>query len=134
MASLAEPIGRRARHVITEDARVLAAVRGHAVGDLEALGRLFYASHDSMRDDYEVSIPEIDLIVELARPLPDVYGARLTGGGFGGSVVMLTRPARRRRSPDRHRDEDGRCRGRRSGKTGATVLAALRHLFSPFAT
>ncbi len=89
---LAEPIGRRARHVITEDARVLAAVEVMRSGDLETLGRLFYASHDSMRDDYEVSIPEIDLIVDLARPLPDVYGARLTGGGFGGSVVMLTRP------------------------------------------
>ncbi len=45
-----------------------------------------------MRDDYEVSVPEIDLIVELARAMPEVYGARLTGGGFGGSVVMLARP------------------------------------------
>jgi galactokinase len=89
---LAEPLGRRARHVVTEDARVLDAVRVLRSGDVEALGRLFYASHDSMRDDYEVSIPEIDLIVDLARARPDVYGARLTGGGFGGSVVMLTRP------------------------------------------
>jgi len=89
---LPEPLGRRARHVITEDARVLAAVQVMRSGDVEALGRLFYASHESMRDDYEVSIPEVDLIVELARALPDVYGARLTGGGFGGSVVMLTRP------------------------------------------
>jgi galactokinase len=89
---LPEPLGRRARHVVTEDARVLAAVRALEAGDLKALGQLFYASHASMRDDYEVSIPEIDLIVDLARALPDVYGARLTGGGFGGSVVMLTKP------------------------------------------
>jgi len=90
--ALAEPLGRRARHVVTEDARVLEAVRVLRAGDVEALGALFYASHDSMRDDYEVSVPEIDLIVDLARALPDVYGARLTGGGFGGSVVMLTKP------------------------------------------
>jgi galactokinase len=60
-------------------------------GDLRKLGELFYASHASMRYDYQVSIPEIDLIVELAQSDPDVYGARLTGGGFGGSVVMLSR-------------------------------------------
>ncbi|HEY3380945.1 MAG TPA: galactokinase [Vicinamibacterales bacterium] len=89
---LPDPLGRRARHVVTEDDRVLAAVRVMRSGDLAELGRLFYASHDSMRDDYEVSIPEIDLLVDLARAEPDVYGARLTGGGFGGSVVMLARP------------------------------------------
>ncbi len=92
VADLPDPLGRRARHVVTEDARVLAAVRALGDGDLDALGQLFYASHDSMRDDYEVSIPEIDVIVDLARAMPDVYGARLTGGGFGGSVVMLARP------------------------------------------
>ena len=89
--NLPEPLGRRARHVVTEDERVLAAVRVMRAGDLDALGDLFYASHDSMRDDYEVSIPEIDLLVELARAEDDVFGARLTGGGFGGSVVMLAR-------------------------------------------
>jgi len=89
--ALPDPLGRRARHVITEDARVLDAVRSLQAGELEALGALFYASHDSMRDDYEVSVPEIDLIVELARAMPEVLGARLTGGGFGGSVVMLAR-------------------------------------------
>ena len=57
--------------------------------DPKHLGELFYASHASMRDDYQVSIPEIDLIVELSRERPAIYGARLTGGGFGGSVVML---------------------------------------------
>ncbi len=89
---LPEPFGRRARHVVTEDARVLAAVRALESGDVEALGQLFYASHDSMRDDYDVSIAEIDLVVDLARAMPEVHGARLTGGGFGGSVVMLVKP------------------------------------------
>ncbi len=88
---LPEPLGRRARHVVTEDERVLGAVRAMSSGSLETLGELFYASHASMRDDYEVSIPEIDLLVEMARKEPEVYGARLTGGGFGGSVVMLAR-------------------------------------------
>lgn len=92
LKTLPEPLCRRARHVVTEDARVLAAVQAMKAGQVESLGQLFWASHDSMRDDYEVSVPEVDLIVELARAIPDVYGARLTGGGFGGSVVMLTKP------------------------------------------
>jgi len=89
--ALPEPFRRRARHVITENDRVGQAVAAMRAGDLIKLGELFYASHASMRDDYEVSIPEIDLIVELARQEPKVLGARLTGGGFGGSVVMLAR-------------------------------------------
>jgi galactokinase len=61
------------------------------VEDLARLGELFYASHQSMRDDYEISIPEIDTLVDLAREDPDILGARLTGGGVGGSVVMLAK-------------------------------------------
>jgi galactokinase len=88
---LPERLARRARHVITEDERVLAAVAALEAGDLDAVGRLFYASHASMRDDFEVSVPEIDLLVDLARRNANVLGARLTGGGFGGAVVMLVR-------------------------------------------
>jgi galactokinase len=91
MSTLPEPLCRRAKHVVTENDRVGKAVAAMKAGDLRKLGELFYASHASMRDDYQVSIPEIDLIVELARSDSDVYGARLTGGGFGGSVVMLAR-------------------------------------------
>jgi galactokinase len=69
--------------------------------DLMRLGELFYASHASMRDDYQVSVPEIDLLVELARAEPAVFGARLTGGGFGGSVVMLARGGSGREVADR---------------------------------
>jgi galactokinase len=89
--ALPEPLRRRARHVVIEDERVLEAVRALERGDLAELGRLFYASHRSMRDDFQVSVPAIDLLVELAKNEPAVYGARLTGGGFGGSVVLLTR-------------------------------------------
>src|SRR5262249_8213878 len=91
IADLPEPLNRRARHVITENERVLAAVVAMRSGDLARLGELFAASHASQRDDYQVSIPEIDLLVRLAQSDEMVYGARLTGGGFGGSVVMLTR-------------------------------------------
>ncbi len=89
--ALPEPLRRRARHVVTENQRVLDAVAAISAGDLKELGRLFVASHKSMRDDYEVSVPEIDLLVELALAESGVYGARLTGGGFGGSVVILAR-------------------------------------------
>ncbi len=90
LKSLPDPLDRRARHVITENARVLAVIEALRNGNLERVGHLFYASHASQRDDYVVSIPAIDLLVELAHGDPAVYGARLTGGGFGGSVVMFT--------------------------------------------
>jgi galactokinase len=91
VAALPAPLDRRARHVVTENARVLAAVAAMRAGDVIRLGSLFNESHDSQRDDYEVSIPEIDLLVDLARADQRVYGARLTGGGFGGSIVLLVR-------------------------------------------
>lgn len=88
---LPDPLGRRVRHIVTENARVLAAVQAMRSEDVERLGTLFYASHDSQRRDYEVSVPEIDLLVDLAKEDADIHGARLTGGGFGGSVVMLAK-------------------------------------------
>lgn len=92
IAHLPEPLSRRARHVVTENARVLAAVDAIAQGDVAGLGALFLASHASMRDDYQVSIPAIDTLVALAAARPEVHGARLTGGGFGGSIVALAWP------------------------------------------
>jgi galactokinase len=82
---------RRARHVVTENQRVLDTVAALRGGDMRAAGALLDRSHQSLRDDYEVSTPEIDALVASAQRHPDVYGARLTGGGFGGSVVMLVR-------------------------------------------
>lgn len=88
---LVDPLNRRVRHVITENARVLAAVAAMRRNDVTTLGRLFFESHASMRDDFDVSLPEIDILVSLARDDPRVLGARLTGGGFGGCVVLLCR-------------------------------------------
>ncbi len=88
---LPEPLRRRARHVVTENERVLEAAAALRNGDLPRLGQLFNASHDSQRDDFEVSVPAVDAIVSAARADGDVYGARLTGGGFGGSVIALAR-------------------------------------------
>ncbi len=88
-SELPEVIYRRCRHVITENARVLAAAEALEQGDLNQFGRLMAESHRSLRDDYEVSSEELDLMVEFARRVEGVYGARMTGGGFGGSTVNL---------------------------------------------
>ncbi|HYZ14906.1 MAG TPA: galactokinase [Candidatus Acidoferrum sp.] len=90
-ASLPEVLRRRARHVVGENARVLATAVSMRAGDLAEVGALMNASHDALRDDYEVSAPELDLLVDAARAVPGVYGARMTGAGFGGSVVVLAR-------------------------------------------
>ncbi len=88
-AALPDVILRRARHVVTENARTLAAAQALAAGDLASFGRLMNASHASLRDDYEVSCAEADIMVDLAQKMHGVYGARMTGGGFGGSTVNL---------------------------------------------
>ena len=80
---------RRARHVVTENARVLAAVGAMRGGNLAGLGPIFAASHASLRDDYEVSTPELDELVSIAAAAPGVLAARMTGAGFGGAVVAL---------------------------------------------
>jgi galactokinase len=80
---------RRCRHVITENERVLSAAEALEEGDLNHFGTLMAQSHQSLRDDYEVSCKELDLMVELARKVEGVYGARMTGGGFGGCTVNL---------------------------------------------
>ena len=82
---------RRARHVVEENLRVLATERALAAGDLAAVGRLFAASHASLRDLFEVSSPELDALVEIATSTAGVVAARLTGAGFGGSTINLVR-------------------------------------------
>jgi galactokinase len=82
---------RRARHVVEENARVLATEQAMAAGDLTEVGRLFAASHASLRDLFEVSSPELDALVEIATGIDGVVGARLTGAGFGGSTINLVR-------------------------------------------
>jgi galactokinase len=87
------PIPRqRARHVVTDNQRVLDFAAAAKVGDLQELGRLFVASHRSMQFDYEISCEEIDFLVDTAIRIAGVYGARMTGGGFGGCTVNLVEP------------------------------------------
>ena len=86
---LPEPIRKRARHVISEDARVLQAADALERKDLALFGKLMADSHASLRDDFEVSCEELDLMVRLAEDADGVYGARMTGGGFGGCAIAL---------------------------------------------
>ena len=86
---LPDVIYRRCRHVIMENARTLDAAQSLERGDLVHVGKLMNESHYSLRDDYEVSCKELDLMVELAHQVDGVYGARMTGGGFGGCTVNL---------------------------------------------
>lgn len=83
---------RRLRHLVEENARVLEAVEALRAGDLARFGALMDASHASLRDLFEVSSPELDAAVDIARRTPGVYGARMTGAGFGGCTVTLARP------------------------------------------
>jgi len=87
--ALTELLLRRARHVVTENQRTLEAVKVLSEGNLVRFGELMNASHESLRDDYEVSSKELDTLVELARKQPGVLGARMTGAGFGGCTVNL---------------------------------------------
>ena len=88
---LPETIMRRCRHVISENSRVLQAASALDRRDLETFGILMRESHKSLREDFEVTCAELDLMVELAEHAPGVYGARMTGGGFGGCTINLVR-------------------------------------------
>jgi galactokinase len=90
-ARLPEVIRRRCRHVVTEDARTIKAAEALRRGRLEEVGQLMRRSHESLRDDYEVSCAELDFLAETAWGLAGVLGSRMTGGGFGGSTVSLVR-------------------------------------------
>jgi galactokinase len=86
---LDELLFRRARHVVSENERVLGAVEALTAGDAHVFGSLMNASHQSMRDDFEISREEMDQMVEIAQDQPGCLGARMTGGGFGGCAVAL---------------------------------------------
>lgn len=94
---LDEVVYRRARHVITEIDRTVRAAEAVRVSDWERMGQLMYASHYSLRDDYEVSCAELDTVVEIAKGIGvngGVYGCRMTGGGFGGCCVALVQTSK----------------------------------------
>ena len=91
---LPERVYRRCRHVIGENERTMMAAAALDRGEVEKFGGLMNASHTSLRNDYEVSCHELDLMVEIAHECAGVYGARMTGGGFGGSTVNLVAAGR----------------------------------------
>ncbi len=86
---LPDVVRKRCRHVISEDERTQASIAALNDGALEEFGRLMNESHDSLRDDYQVSCKELDVMVDIARSQQGVLGARMTGGGFGGCTVNL---------------------------------------------
>ena len=93
-AARLDPVAlRRAEHIVDENERVVATEAALRAGDLDAVGRLFAASHASLRDLFEVSSPELDAMVEIALGVPGVVASRMTGAGFGGCTVTLARPA-----------------------------------------
>jgi galactokinase len=118
---------RRARHVVTENARVQASAAALRAGDVETFGRLMVDSHASLRDDYAVSGPELDRLVDIAVATPGVLGARLTGAGFGGCAVALATADSADRAaetiPARYRDATGR-----PGTASVTVPSAGTHV------
>jgi galactokinase len=87
---------KRARHVITENERVRRAVEALQKDDFDGLGVLLFQSHESLRDDYEVSCPELDLLYDVSKEFPGCLGARLVGAGFGGSGIALLKKRDRR--------------------------------------
>jgi galactokinase len=93
LARVLDPVlFRRARHVVTESGRVEATCAALRTGDLDAVGRLMREGMRSLKEDFEVSTPELDALCELADGRPGVYGSRLTGAGFGGCTLHLVEP------------------------------------------
>jgi galactokinase len=117
IAQLDPVLQRRVRHVLSENARVLATVRALQQQDASELGRLFSESQRSLRDDYEVSHPAVDRLIELASGCPGIVAARMTGGGFGGAIVLL---AERGRGSAAARETVARARSEQIGQ--ASVL------------
>ena len=120
--SMPDTLRRRARHVVTENQRVLAAREALRQTDAIRLGTLFNESHASMRDDYQVSVPEVDGLVAIGQEDPDIYGSRLTGGGFGGCVVMLAAEGRANDAAARITEKYASAFGRR-----ASILVPTDH-------
>ena len=105
---------RRVRHVVTEDLRVLGMMHALPKGDFEECGRILRDGHASLRDDFEVSTPEIDVLVEVTAAQVGVFGARMTGGGFGGSIVAMASAGAGRLAAELAAAEYGRRTGRQA--------------------
>lgn len=95
LSELPETLAKRVRHIVTEDRRVIRTVNALREGDLTEVGKLLRESHESLRDDFEVSCHELDVLADIANAADGVYGARMMGGGFGGCVLFLIDRTRR---------------------------------------
>lgn len=120
---LPEPLRRRARHVVTENNRVLEVQQGLSA---QRFGELMNASHASLRDDYEVSVPPLDTLVAMLQETPGVFGARLTGAGFGGACVALVEAGKANAIA-----QDILSRYNRTGYTGRILVPEAIHPSSP---
>lgn len=120
-ARLPKLLRKRARHVVEENARTLAAVEALRAGDSKRLGALLDQSHESLRDLYQVSCPELDAAVEIARSVSGVYGARMIGAGFGGSALALAQA----NAVDALESELAKEYPRRTGLQGRALLCRI---------
>jgi galactokinase len=118
IATLPDPLNRRARHVVTENARVLAFRAALLRDDVDVMGALLMQSHRSLRDDLQVSLPEIDDLVDVCAATTGVLGARLTGGGFGGSIVVLAAASEAQAIATR----DAIAYAARTGRTATAIM------------
>jgi galactokinase len=121
-AKLPEQVFRRARHVVGENARVLQAAAALETGDFAKCGRLMNESHASLRDDFQVSCAELDLMVELATGVDGAFGARMTGGGFGGCAISLVKA----RCVERFKEIVGQAYSAATGLTPSIYSSAPR--------
>ncbi|RSX55557.1 galactokinase [Bifidobacterium dolichotidis] len=123
-----ETMIKRVRHVVTEIERVDQFINAFNKGEIERAGELLNASHDSLRDDYEVTVPELDVAVDVAREA-GAYGARMTGGGFGGSIIALVDKGQAQPIAQRIADEFER-RGFNAPRALPVVASAAAHRVS----
>ncbi|MGB9435472.1 MAG: galactokinase [Candidatus Acidiferrum sp.] len=127
-SALPETVRKRCRHVITEDARVIEARDALARKDVVRFGQLMRESHTSLRDDFEVSCRELDVMVELASQIDGVYGARMTGGGFGGCTVNLVQHHRVERFQSKVSEGYAKTTGKRPEIYVCTAADGVRRL------
>ena len=112
---------KRGKHAVYENQRTIAAVKALKENDIETFGKLMNASHVSLRDDYETSCPEVDVLVDEAWKIPGVIGSRITGGGFGGCTVSIVKDA----SVDEFKEKLTKAYEEKVGKTPEFYVVSI---------
>ena len=122
MGAIKDEVARkRGKHAVYENQRTIAAVRALRENDIETFGKLMNASHVSLRDDYETSCPEVDVLVDEAWKIPGVIGSRITGGGFGGCTVSSVKDA----SVDEFKEKLTKAYEEKVGKTPEFYVVSI---------